>query len=128
MFSKPQKQKTEKMPKLTYWLSVLTIIICNSCSVRKTSCYSANEQYLILENPTFGPKCKIYLPVQTLINEFAGKPDCTVLIEYLKKSKANLEVNTIHFNTETGWPSDTDLILLDFWDSKLEYLLKMASC
>ncbi len=35
-----------------------------------------------------------------------------------------MEVNTIHFNTETGWPSDTDLILLDFWDTKLEYLLK----
>ena len=79
---------------------------------------------MIFENPVFGPNCKIYLSYQTLIKEFAGNADCIAAIEYIKNADKNIEINPTHYQTETGWPSDTDLILQDFLDSKLEYLIK----
>ena len=115
------------MPKLSYLLWALTIFICDGCSVQRTGCYSGNERYLIFEDPDFGPNCKIYVSFQTLFKEFEGAPkctDCAATFEYIKNAQTNVEVNTVRFQTEDGSPALTNLMLVNFLDARLVYLLK----
>lgn len=115
------------MQKLTFLFLVFAIVFFNGCSARKTGIYTANEHYLIFEDPYFGPNCKIYVSFQTLFREFgvsSNSNDCAAAIEYIKKAETDVDVNTMRFQTEDGSPALTNLMLVNFLDSKLEYLLK----